>query len=90
MIFYRFFRTRVETLVIEMEQQAIKLVEVVAWGAPVMDAPRKFILRASATRIACLPRFRAIAASRARSLLAYLCDMSRRSLRGSLRFIPQK
>ena len=29
MIFYRFFRTRVETLVIEMEQQAIKLVEVV-------------------------------------------------------------
>jgi biopolymer transport protein ExbB len=29
MIFYRFFRTRVETLVIEMEQQAVKLVEVV-------------------------------------------------------------
>lgn len=29
MIFYRFFRTRVETLVIEMEQQAIKLVEMV-------------------------------------------------------------
>jgi hypothetical protein len=33
---------------------------------------------------------RRIAASRARSLLAYLDDMSRRSLRGSLRFIPQK
>ena len=30
-----------------------------------------------------------IAASRARSLLAYLFDMSRCSLRGSLRFIPQ-
>jgi len=30
-----------------------------------------------------------IAASRARSLLAYLFDMSRRSLRGFLRFIPQ-
>ena len=29
MIFYRFFRTRVEALVIEMEQQAIKLVEMV-------------------------------------------------------------
>jgi hypothetical protein len=29
-----------------------------------------------------------IAVSRARSLLAYLVDMSRRSLRGSLRFIP--
>jgi hypothetical protein len=33
--------------------------------------------------------FGRIAVSRARSLLAYLCDMSRRSLRGSLRFIPQ-
>jgi hypothetical protein len=31
-----------------------------------------------------------IAASRARSLLAYQSDMFRRSLRGSLRFIPQK
>ncbi len=31
-----------------------------------------------------------IAASRARSLLVYLSDMPRRSLRGSLRFIPQK
>jgi len=31
-----------------------------------------------------------IAASRAHSLLAYQIDMSRRSLRGSLRFIPQK
>jgi hypothetical protein len=31
-----------------------------------------------------------IAVSRARSLLAYLPDMSHRSLRGSLRFIPQK
>jgi hypothetical protein len=30
-----------------------------------------------------------IAASRARSLLAYLFDMSRRSLCGFLRFIPQ-
>jgi hypothetical protein len=30
-----------------------------------------------------------IAASRARSLLAYQVDMSRCSLRGSLRFIPQ-
>ncbi len=30
-----------------------------------------------------------IAASRARSLLVYLSDMSRRSLRGSLRFIPK-
>jgi len=30
-----------------------------------------------------------IAASRARSLLAYQPDMSRRLLRGSLRFIPQ-
>lgn len=29
MIFYRFFRTRVDTLVVEMEQQAIKLVELV-------------------------------------------------------------
>ena len=29
MIFYRFFRTRVEALVVEMEQQAIKLVEMV-------------------------------------------------------------
>ena len=29
-----------------------------------------------------------IAVSRARSLLAYPFDMSRRSLRGSLRFIP--
>jgi hypothetical protein len=33
---------------------------------------------------------RRIAASRARSLLAYLSDMSRRSLRGFLRFIPEK
>jgi hypothetical protein len=31
-----------------------------------------------------------IAVSRARSLLAYPIDMSRHSLRGSLRFIPQK
>src|SRR5450756_1516844 len=31
-----------------------------------------------------------IAASRARSLLVYLSDMPRHSLRGSLRFIPQK
>jgi len=30
-----------------------------------------------------------IAASRARSFLAYLNDMSRQSLRGSLRFIPR-
>ena len=30
-----------------------------------------------------------IAASRARSLFFYLSDMPRRSLRGSLRFIPQ-
>ena len=30
-----------------------------------------------------------IAASRARSFLAYQFDMSRHSLRGSLRFIPQ-
>ena len=30
-----------------------------------------------------------IAASRARSFLAYLPDMSRHSLRGSLRLIPQ-
>jgi hypothetical protein len=30
-----------------------------------------------------------IAASRARSLLVYQFDMSHRSLRGSLRFIPQ-
>lgn len=29
MIFYRYFRTRVDTLVIEMEQQAIKLIKVV-------------------------------------------------------------
>jgi len=29
MIFYRFFRARVDNLAIEMEQQAIKLVEVV-------------------------------------------------------------
>jgi biopolymer transport protein ExbB len=29
MIFYRYFRARVETLVIEMEQQAVKLVEIV-------------------------------------------------------------
>ena len=35
------------------------------------------------------PFFGRIAASRARSLLAYQSDMSRRSLRGSLRFIPQ-
>ena len=33
---------------------------------------------------------RRIAALRARSLLAYLSDMSRRSLRGFLRFIPEK
>ena len=31
-----------------------------------------------------------IAASRARSFLVYQCDMPRHSLRGSLRFIPQK
>jgi len=30
-----------------------------------------------------------LAATRARSLLVYLFDMPRRSLRGSLRFIPQ-
>lgn len=29
MIFYRFFRSKVDTLVVEMEQQAIKLVEIV-------------------------------------------------------------
>ena len=29
MIFYRFYRSRVDTLVVEMEQQAIKLVEIV-------------------------------------------------------------
>ena len=29
MIFYRYFRARVETLVIEMEQQAVKLVDIV-------------------------------------------------------------
>jgi biopolymer transport protein ExbB len=29
MIFYRFFRAKVESLVVEMEQQAIKLVEIV-------------------------------------------------------------
>jgi hypothetical protein len=34
--------------------------------------------------------FGRIAASRARSFLAYQVDMSRRLLRGSLRFIPQK
>ena len=33
--------------------------------------------------------FERIAASRAHSLLAYQFDMSRRSLCGSLRFIPQ-
>jgi hypothetical protein len=31
-----------------------------------------------------------IAVSRAHSLLAYQLDMSRRSLRGSVRLIPQK
>jgi hypothetical protein len=36
------------------------------------------------------PFSRRIAASRARSLLAYLSDMSRHSLRGFLRFIPEK
>ena len=35
------------------------------------------------------PFFGQIAASHARSLLAYLFDMFRRSLRGSLHFIPQ-
>ena len=35
------------------------------------------------------PFCRRIAVSRARSFLAYLEDMSRCSLRGSLRFIPQ-
>jgi len=35
------------------------------------------------------PFFGRIAASRARSILAYQADMSRHSLRGSLRFIPQ-
>jgi hypothetical protein len=34
--------------------------------------------------------FRRIAASHARSLLAYLSDMFRRSLRGFLRFILEK
>jgi biopolymer transport protein ExbB len=29
MIFYRFYRSKVDTLVVEMEQQAIKLVEIV-------------------------------------------------------------
>ena len=29
MIFYRFFRAKVESLVVDMEQQAIKLVEIV-------------------------------------------------------------
>ena len=29
MIFYRFYRAKVDTLVVEMEQQAIKLVEIV-------------------------------------------------------------
>jgi biopolymer transport protein ExbB len=29
MIFYRYFRTRVHAFVVEMEQQAIKLVEIV-------------------------------------------------------------
>jgi biopolymer transport protein ExbB len=29
MIFYRFFRSRVDAFLVEMEQQAIKLVEIV-------------------------------------------------------------
>ncbi|MBU1397195.1 MAG: MotA/TolQ/ExbB proton channel family protein, partial [Gammaproteobacteria bacterium] len=29
MIFYRYFRNKVESLVVDMEQQAIKLVEIV-------------------------------------------------------------
>jgi biopolymer transport protein ExbB len=29
MIFYRYYRARVEALVVDMEQQAIKLVEIV-------------------------------------------------------------
>ena len=34
LIFYRFFRTRVDTLVIEMEQQAVKLVEIIHGERP--------------------------------------------------------
>ena len=54
-----------------------------------MDAPRNSFCEHPLRGLPAYLASGRIAASRARSLLAYLCDMSRRSLRGSLRFIPQ-